>query len=150
MFCFINCFENAATGGKQNQRPEHRPTDNPQREDLVTKRKKEPAALVPREKKIASLWTILAVIRRIPLRERIVAANNPGSQNQWRQIFERVITLLSVRFRPSCTSPRRARNMAAFRMIDRRNNQHSSPASRHSLPSTPTLLASKAPAGPQQ
>jgi hypothetical protein len=150
VFCFINCFENAATGGRQNQRPEHRPTDNPQREDFVTKRKKERVALMLCEKKIASLWTILAVIRRIPLRERIVAANNPGSQNQLRKIFERVITLLSVPFRSSCTLPRRARNMAVFRMIDRRNNQHSSPTSRHSPPNTPTLLASKAPTGLQR
>jgi len=137
-------------GGKQNQQPEHRPTDNPQREDFVTRRKKERVALMLCEKKIASLWTILAEIPRIPLRDRIVAAKTPGSQNQLRQIFERVITLLSVRFRPSCTSPRRARNMAAFRMIDRRNNQHSSPASPHSLSSTPTLPESKAPAGPQR
>ena len=137
-------------GGKQNQQPEHSPTEDPQREDLVTKRKKVRADLMPREKKIASLWTILAEIRRIPLRERIAAVNNPGSQNHLRQIFERVITLLSVRFRPSCTSRRRARNMATFRMIDRRNNQHSSPASRHFPPSTPRLPASKAPAGPQR
>ena len=136
--------------GKQNQQPEHRPTDNPQREDLVTKWKKERVALRPREKKIASSPTTLAEIRRIPLHKRIVAVTNQDSQEQLRRIFERTAAPSSAHFHPTCRSPKRARNMATFRMIDRRNNQYSSPASRHSPPGTPTLPASKAPAEAQR
>jgi hypothetical protein len=58
-----------------------RPSDNPQREDLIMKRKKERAARGQRDKKIANWSTILAETHHIRPRERTVAAKNPSAQN---------------------------------------------------------------------
>ena len=101
---------------------------------------------MPREKKIASSWTILAVIRRILLRGRILAAKNQGSQNQLRRIHERGMTLSSVRFRPSCTSPNPTRSKATPVTME---SPHSDPCSRrapHSQPNTTTSPVSRSPA----
>jgi hypothetical protein len=146
----IGIKPNAATAANKS-RHEHTPSDTPQREDLIMKPKKERAAPAQREKKIASLSTILAEKHRIPPCERTVPARNPSPQSQLtRRIAERAMALSPVCFHPSCMSPKRAHSTATFQTTERRNNQHSLPASRRSPSSTTRVLAPKAPAGTLQ
>jgi hypothetical protein len=146
MFCFISCFQNPATAGNKS-RHEHTPSDNPQREDLIMKPKKEHAELAQREKKIASSPTLLEATYRIWRRERIVVTKDPSPQNQsTRRIAELAMERSPIRLRPFCKVLKRARNKAMFQMIDPRNNHHFSPAIRRSPSNITTLPASRAPA----
>jgi len=67
--------------GKTNHGMEYTPSDTPQREDSIMKPKKERAAGVRREKRIASLSTIPAAIHRIPPSERSVVTRHPSPRN---------------------------------------------------------------------
>jgi hypothetical protein len=124
-----------------------RPSDNPQREDLIMKRKKERAALMQREKKIANWSTILAEIHRLRAHGRTVAARaDPRAQDQLVKRFVARATLSPIGCHRFCKPPKRGRSTATPQTIDRRNNHRSSRASRHSPSNTTMLLASKAPA----
>jgi cytoskeletal protein RodZ len=140
---FIACFRNAATAENES-RHEHTPSNNPQREDLIKKPKKERADPEQREKKIASLQTAAAEIPRIQRGERTVAVPNSGSQDQSVQLATAQLVLSPICFRPFCRSRMQARSRATSRMIESRNTGRPSSASRRSPSSITTLPASRA------
>jgi hypothetical protein len=112
------------------------------------KPKKERAALAPRERKTASLPTILAETHCIRPRKQALAARNPSPPNQsTRRVAEQAMVLSPIGLHRFCKSQKQARSTVTFRMTERRNNHRFSPANRRSPSSKTTALAPKAPAG---
>ena len=122
------------------------PPSNPQREDLVMRRKKERAALLPRERKTANCFEAPEATHSDRGPARQPAADEHELYRERATLACRGMARPQNRCHRVCKQPKPARSKAASAMTESHHSDHCRLRVRHSQPDTTTLLVSKSPA----
>ncbi len=144
MFCLITAPQPQFQ--RNTPRRRERRLSNPQDEDSVTRRKKEHADLLPRERKTANCFEVPEATRSDRRPARQPAADEHELSRERATLACRGMARPQNRCHRVCKQPKPARSKAASAMTESHHSDHCRLQVRHSQPDTTTLLVSKSPA----